>query len=279
MRPQDHITGAKDGGKSDPLESAFGNAPGELQLQLEPGQSHQITLRGGEGYDIQWDIAQVGGGSRRIAAGETQTIALTVPPTAQPHSLIRGQVVIRRADGTVLSAIAVAGWIRKPQRAKKTNSGKWPFRVKLLLALLAVCAVTAVVWHYIQPPTLVVRPTRTDLGALWYSPPVGGNIETALVFTAEWRVPLRGGGNPVLVARKNLHFIGETGQGNAPEETFIFPLNSEVNEVRIPLECYNLSNETVQVSGTVGLTVSNAPARVLPSRVQFKAEFKPATKQ
>jgi hypothetical protein len=276
MKPQDNIAGAKDGCKSDPLESVFGNAPGELQLQLEPGQFHQITLRGGEGCDIQWDITQLGSGSRRLAAGETQTIVLTVPPTAQPRSLIRGQVVLRRADGTVVRSIPVAGWVRRPQPAEKTNSGKWPVWVKLL-ALLAVCAVTAVVWHYIQPPTLVVKPARMDLGALLYSPPVGGNVVTALVFTAEWRVPLRGGENPVLVARKNLHFIGETGQGNAPEETFIFPLNSEVNEVRIPLECYNLSNETVQINGTVSLTVSNAHARVFPGHIHFGAEFKPAT--
>jgi hypothetical protein len=278
MRPQDYIAGAKDGCESGPPESVFGNAPGELQLQLEPGQSYQFVLRGGEGCDIQWDITQVGSGSRRLAAGETQTIALTVPPTAQPRSLIRGQVVIRRADGTVLSSIPVAGWVRRPQTAKKLNGEKWPFQAKLLLALIAVCAVTAVVWHCFQHPTLVVKPARMDLGTLWYSPPVGGSIETALVFTAEWRMPLRSGENPVLVAHKNLHFIGETGQGNAPEETFIFPLNNEVNEVRIPLECYNLSNETVQVSGTVSLTVSNARARVFPSNIHFGAEFKPVNK-
>src|SRR5450759_2375181 len=148
MNPQHHIAAVTDGCKSGPLGSVFGNAPGESQLHLEPGQSYQFALRGGEGCDIQWDITQVGSGSRRLAAGETQTIPLTVPPTAQPRSLIRGQVVIRRAGGTVLCSIPITGWVRRPQTAKKTNSEKWPFQVKLLLALLAVCAVTAVVWHY-----------------------------------------------------------------------------------------------------------------------------------
>ena len=125
-------------------------------------------------------------------------------------------------------------------------------------------------------PTLVVEPVRMDFGTLSYSPPVGGRIQTAIVFTVRWLVPWRGSKNPVLVARKDLHFIGETGQGNAPEETFIFPLNNEVNEMRIPLECYNLSNETVKVSGAVNLTVSNSLVRVFPSRTHYKAEFKPA---
>jgi hypothetical protein len=257
---------------------ALGKIPSELQLQLVPGQSAPFTVQSAEACEVQWDISQVGSGSRRLAAGEAHTIPLAVPLTAQPRSLIRGQVVIRRADGTRLRLIPVTGWVRKPQTPKRPNDKNWPFGVKFLLVLLAVGAIVAAAWYHSQPPTLVVEPARIDFGTLWYSPPLGGHIQTALVFTAQWRAPWRGSENPVLVARKDFYFHGETQNwvhGNPI--AFTFPLNNEVSEARIPLECYNLSNETVWVSGTVSLTVSNARARAFPSKIHFEAKFKPAT--
>jgi len=257
-------------------ESAFWKAPHEMQLQLEPGQSYQFILRAAEACDVQWEISQVGSGSRRLAAGETQTVTLALPPVSQPRSLIRGQVAIRRADGALLRSIPVSGWVRKPRSTSGKGVVRKPLWLKLVLLLLSVCAVAAIAWHYVQIPALVVEPARIDFGTLWYSPPVGGHIQTAIVFTARWRVPPRSSENPVLVAREECHGISDTGQDHLLEETFTFPLSNGVNEARIPLGC-DLTNETVQVSGTVSLTVSNARVRLLPSEIRFEATFKPAS--
>ena len=152
MKPQDYNAEETGGSKLGPPVSVLGDAPSELQLRLEPGQSHQLILRMVEVCDVQWDISQVESGSRRLAAGETQTIPLTVPRTAPLCSLIRGQVVIRRPDDTPLRTIPVTGWVRKPQAARRPKQEKRSFWVKLLLWLLPVCVVAAVAWYCVQPP-------------------------------------------------------------------------------------------------------------------------------
>ena len=261
--------------------NAPANLPDELQLQLAPGQVGQFTVRAVEDGDIRWNITQVGSGAQLLTAGETQTLTLALPPTAMPHSLIRGCVeIVRRADGALLRSVPVAGWVRKP-RAEKITADQSPqiplHRLKWLVAALVLGTVVIGVLHFSRRPTLVIKPARLDLGTLWYSPPVGGNIQTALVFSVQWQVPLRNAANPILIARKQLHYAGETGQGTTPEETFVFPLNNEITEARIPLECYGLSNEIVQVSGTISLTLSNTEARVQPNQIRFDAQFKPSS--
>ena len=255
----------------------LGNAPRELQLQLFPGQSYQLPVPEVEACEVQWEISQIGVGSERLAAGGMRTITWTLPVTAQPHSLIRGRVLIHNADAEPLRLIEVAGWVRKPRAEKVINGGNPPFPwawVIFLLALLAFGVIAVELWHRFQHPTLVVRPARIDLGTLYYAP--GASIETALVFTNQWRVLPRNLENPVLVARRNFDFIGDTGRGKAREATYAFPLSNEINEASIPLTCYRLTNETVRVDGTISLSVSNAPARVVPDQIQFEAEFKPA---
>jgi hypothetical protein len=276
---------AKDRRMSSPMSSgqdgdAMANLPDELQLQLAPGQAGQFAVRVTVDGDIRWNITQVGSGAQLLTAGETQTLTLSLPPTSQPHALIRGRVeIVRRADGALLRSIPVAGWVRKPCAAKSVaeQSPQIPRHwLKWLVVVLVLGTVVIGVLHFSRCPTLVIKPARLDLGTLWYSPPVGGNIQTVLVFSVQWQVPPRNAVNPVLIAHKQLHYAGETGQGTTPEETFVFPLNYEITEARIPLECYGLSNEIVRVGGTISLTLSNAEARVMPDQIRFDAQFKPA---
>jgi hypothetical protein len=269
---EDHNLGATASAKP---ESTSWEVPREVQLRLEPGQSYELCLRVGEACEIQWDISLIGSGSCRVAAGEAQPIRLVLPSGSQPRSLLRGQIIVRRANGALWQSIPVCGWVRIPSQTSGKPEAKRLTWWKLAWLALPVCIVIALVWHYIQPPTLIVEPGQTNLGTLWYSPPVGGRVETSIVFTARWRVPPRDLDNPVLIARKALHYVGAGGAGDAPEETFAISLSSQTNEARIALGCYNLTNETVRVNGTISLTLSNSSARILPAEFRFKAEFKP----
>lgn len=257
--------------------------PDELQLQLVPGEARQFAVRAEEDCEVQWEISQIASGTQRLPAGQTQTIRFALPPAAEPRSLIRGRVLmVRLADGALVRSIPVAGWVRKAQVKAKPAAEPMPrppnWLKWLLSALLALGAAAIGVSHFFQAPALIVKPARMDLGTLWYSPPVGGKIETSLVFTVQWRSLPRNAENLWLVARKNVHYISDTGQEeHFLDETTNFPLNREISEVRIPLQCYNLTNENVRVSGTVSLTVSNAQFRVLPDQIRFEAELKPAS--
>jgi hypothetical protein len=155
------------------------------------------------------------------------------------------------------------------------KGAKRPHWLKLALVAFPLCLLIALIWHHVQPPTLIVEPGQMSLGTLWYSPPVGGHIETAIVFTTRWQAPPRNLDNPVLIAREALRYVSETGQIKESENTIAFPLTSQASEARIPLGCYNLSNEIVRVSSTISLTLSNTSARVRPGILRFKAEFKP----
>jgi hypothetical protein len=255
--------------------------PDELQLQLAPGEARQFTVQAGEDCEVQWEINQLASGTRQLPAGQTLTITFALPAAAGPRSLIRGRVlIIRLADKALVRSIPVAGWVRKAQAAEKPATEPTPrppnWLKGLLLSLLAVGAAAIGVSHFFRPPALIVKPARMDLGTIWYSPPVGGFVETSLVFTVQWRALPRNAENLSLVARKNVHCISDTGQEIFQDELTNFPLTREISEVSIPLTFYNLTNDNARVSGTISLTVSNAQLRVLPDQIRFEAELKPA---
>jgi len=265
------------------------NLPDELQLQLAPGQAIQFAVPPMAGCEIQWEIAQLGKFSQSLADGTAQIITLAVPPTARPHSLIRGQIlIVRSADGALVRSVPVAGWVRNARLDPEPQRRDWRFPWAWLGWLLATFVVIAVAVGAVRltfRPALVVQPASIDFGTLWYSPPIGGRVETSLVFTARWRAVPQHAEDLVLVAHTEYQFSGEkTGQGST-EETMSFPLSKEINESVIPLGSGKRNEDTVRISGTISLTVSNAvtltnlPLRVFPDHIPFSVQFKPAASQ
>ena len=105
------------------------NLPDELQLQLAPGQAVQFAVPPMTGCEIQWEIAQLGKFSQSLADGTAQIITLAVPPTARPHALIRGQIlIVRSADGALVRSVPVAGWFETRDSIRSRNAGIGGFR-------------------------------------------------------------------------------------------------------------------------------------------------------
>jgi hypothetical protein len=258
----------------------FWNASGELQLQLYPGESCSFTIRAAKACEVRWAISQIGEGSQKLAGGETRTIPLTIPPDAPPHALIRGEISILRGNEIVAGLIPVCGWVRKPQPGippVKPPGPVLPWIVGISLTLLGVAAV--LYWIYVsRPPTLIISPAQLDLGTLYYSPPVGGSIDTSGVFTAKWQgTPTA---NLVLVAQESVHYTDQTGHEESVLPIVLtFPIGMDGGAVRIPLQCHDLTNEVLQVGATITLSASNSPIGVTPSQVNLAAVFKPTLGQ
>jgi hypothetical protein len=269
--------------RSVPDVAELGALADELQLRLFPGQTAQLAVNVSEPCELGWEISQIGGGAQLAAGGGTQLISLTLPATARPHSLIRGRVTIRRANGTPLRTVPVAGWVRLPKTGRALRGGDSLFPwcwLRWSLVVLAVAALASGAWRHFQSPTLIISPARIDAGTLLYSPPDDGGVTNDMVFTVRWRVPPRDASDVMLVGVKKLHFVGEASSGNASDETYSMLLTNEINEMHIPLGVHNLVNEIVHVDGAIYFSISNAPgnasAEIRPGQVPFVAQFKPA---
>lgn len=253
--------------------------PDELQLQLLPGESRHFTVQVDEECEVLWEISQLNAGPQRVPAGVTRTLTFALPATAPTHAMIRGRLrMVRVGDGAPVRTITVAGWVRKSPAARAPNLGSpvpsprwWKWALALLVAGLGVGGV----FLFPRPPVLEVKPTNINLGTLWYSPPMNGLIDTSIVFTVQWRVAPRAAGTMWLIARQQVHFASDSGSEYLIGQTNEFPLNQDVTEASVPLQCYDLTNEIVKVNGTIELTVSNAPVPVPPAQIQFEAQLKP----
>jgi hypothetical protein len=219
----------------------------------------------------------VGTGSEKFASGETKIIRLSVPQWAQPHALIRGEILILDENATVLRCIPVGGWVRMPQtETPPIAEPKVGLRsVAILVSVLGVAAILFYWLYALRPPTLIISPAQLDLGTLYYSPPVGGSINTNGVFTVKWRGTSPG--NVGLNAQEIIHCTDQTGHEVPVFATNItFQIGNDGGEVLIPLQCQDLSNEIDRVSITVTLSTSNSPIRVTPSQLSVAAVIKPA---
>ena len=80
--------------------------------------------------------------------------------------------------------------------------------------------------------------------------------------------------------RTDFHYASDSGEEQNFPATNNFALASQTTDVSIPLECYNLTNKTVRINGTIRWTVStpvsNATVSVSLAQIQFQAQLKPA---
>jgi hypothetical protein len=259
-----------------------GVLPDELQLQLAPGESVQFAVPAAENFEIQWNLTVVGSGSRSLAGGSAEVITFAVPPTAGPHTLIRGQIlIVRSEDGARVRSVPVAGWVRKPPAQVETPAQHWrlpPSWWKWAAGVLGVIAAMAGLSLLSPRQQLIVKPARVNFGTLWYSPPSGGSVETSLVFTVQWRGRPREAADLQLFAHAQYQCSGDKIAQCTLEETTNFPVAAGSSEAAIPLGSGVRSGDNVHISGIISLSVSNSstPIPVSPDHIEFNADFRPA---